>query len=164
MKVLVTSASRHGATREIAETIAGELRAAGLDADVLAMSSVGSLDGYQAVVIGSAVYMGNWLAEARGFVEQHRAFLATVPVWLFSSGPVGFGDVDQAKVAQLVEASHARGHQVFGGRLERRRLGLAERLLARMVRAAEGDYRDWEAIRAWAREVADGLRSGPGSP
>ncbi len=164
MNVLVTSASRHGATREIAEAIAGELRAGSLDAEVLATSAVGSLDGYQAVVIGSAVYMGNWLAEARRFVEQHRAFLATVPVWLFSSGPVGFGDVDQAKVGQLVEAIHARGHRVFDGRLERSRLGLAERLLARMVKAPEGDYRDWDAIRSWAREIVGALRSGAASP
>ena len=89
MNALVAVASRHGSTEGIAEAIAEELRAAGIDTDLREADEVLDLEGYTAVVLGSAVYLGNWLPEARWVVERHRERLATVPVWLFSSGPLG---------------------------------------------------------------------------
>ena len=72
MKVLVAVASRHGSTREIAQMIAGELRAAGVEPDVREVGTIASLDDYDAAVIGSAIYAGQWLPEARQFVEGCR--------------------------------------------------------------------------------------------
>jgi menaquinone-dependent protoporphyrinogen oxidase len=163
MKVLVAGASRHGGTREIAAAIAEELRAAGFDADFREAGDVADLDRYGAVVLGSAVYAGGWRPEALRLVERHRAELAKVPLWLFSSGPLGADgpepDGDPNRVAELARATGARGHRIFAGRLDRRTLGLGERLVAGLVGAPQGDFRDWEAIRAWTRQIAASLRA-----
>lgn len=160
MRVLIAVASRHGSTQGIAEAIAAELRAAGHVVDVRAIGDPVPVEEYDAIVVGSAVYMGNWLPEARQFVERHRARLAAVRVWLFSSGPLGADPHpkgDPAHLDELVQASGARGHANFAGRLDKEQLGLGERLISRMVKAPEGDFRDWDAIRTWARAIAAGL-------
>ncbi|MET0768833.1 MAG: flavodoxin domain-containing protein, partial [Solirubrobacteraceae bacterium] len=89
MRVLVTAASRHGATHEIADAIAAGLKRRGLDAEARHAEDLGSADGYDAYVIGSAVYVGRWLDTARELVEGNAEALASRPVWLFSSGPLG---------------------------------------------------------------------------
>jgi menaquinone-dependent protoporphyrinogen oxidase len=92
MKVLVSAASRHGATSEIAEEIGKALHERGDDEVVVDMRSaerVSSVEDYDAVVLGSAVYAGHWLEPARELAERHAGALAARPVWLFSSGPVG---------------------------------------------------------------------------
>lgn len=156
MRVLVAAESRHGATDEIAGLIADVLRRHGIDVDVLAPDHVESLAPYDAFVLGSAVYMGAWLAPARRFVDAHHELLATRPTWLFSSGPIGAtGDRldephDSARLAALVRA---REHHLFGGRLDSQRLGLGERALMKLVRAQDGDYREWEAVVAWATAI-----------
>jgi menaquinone-dependent protoporphyrinogen oxidase len=158
MKTLVAVASRHGSTHEIARAIADELRTRGLDVELRDAGEVDSLDGYDAVVLGSAVYMGDWLAEARRLVERHRERLAALPVWLFSSGPLGAEDPkphgDPERIAGLLAAVRPRGHRVFVGKLDKGALSLGERLAAKLVRAPEGDFRDWDAIREWADEIA----------
>lgn len=162
MRVLVTYASRHGATEGIARAVAGELRASHVDADLREMGEVRALEGYDAAVIGSAVYMGGWLPEARRFVERNQERLAAVPVWLFSSGPLGAEEPkpegDPKDLPDLMRETRARGHRVFAGRLDRGGLGFGERLIARAVHAPEGDFRDWDAIRGWAREIAAALQ------
>jgi menaquinone-dependent protoporphyrinogen oxidase len=166
VRVLVAAASRHAATAEIASrigaTLTEQLAARGVAADVHVRHAEGvrGIDGYDAVVLGSAVYAGRWLRPARALARTHTARLATVPVWLFSSGPVGdplapLGE--PAEVADLVRLTGAREHRVFAGLLDRRRLGPAERLMVRAVRAADGDHRDWTAVAAWATGIADAL-------
>lgn len=163
MRALVTVASKHGSTRDIANAIAEVLRAAGLDADLSDASDVTSIDCYDAVVIGSAVYMGGWLSEAKQLVERFQPQLAARPVWLFSSGPLGDEepqpDGNPSGLPELIEQTHARGHRIFTGKLDRDSLGIGERLITRMVHAPEGDFRDWDAIRGWARGIATELRS-----
>lgn len=158
MKILVAVASRHGSTEEIARAIANELRSAGNAVDLLAVGSVDTIDGYDRVVLGSAVYVGNWLAEARQFVLDHREELVCVPVWLFSSGPIGADDPkphgDPAIVADLVKLTGARGYANFAGKLDPSALGLGERIITKVVGAPTGDFRNWESIREWAHEIA----------
>jgi menaquinone-dependent protoporphyrinogen oxidase len=160
MRVLVAVASQHGSTQGIAEAIADELRAEGLAADLTDVKDVVDIVGYDAVVLGSAVYIGKWMPEARRFVERHQARLAAVPVWLFSSGPLGDepkpGD-DDVRIADLIAMTNARDHRVFSGRLEKEDLSLREKLVVRMVHAPLGDYRDWDAIRGWARGIGAAL-------
>jgi menaquinone-dependent protoporphyrinogen oxidase len=162
MQTLIAVASRHGSTREIAQAIAGELVASELAVDVRDAGDVESIDPYDAVILGSAVYMGSWLPEARAFVDRYQPRLAAVPVWLFSSGPIGAGDPqppgDPGQLPELIQATGAREHRIFSGKIDKRRLGFGERLAIKLVRAPEGDFRDWEAIRAWAREIAAALR------
>jgi menaquinone-dependent protoporphyrinogen oxidase len=95
------------------------------------------------------------------FIDCHQAQLLGKPVWLFSSGPLGAKDPkpsgDPAHIRELIEHTGARGHRVFVGKLDRRHLSLGERLVTNMVKAPEGDFRDWTKIRAWAREIASAL-------
>lgn len=158
MRVLVTAATRHEATGEIATAIANGLLERGIEAEARPIADIGEVGGYDAVVLGSAVYVGRWLREGRRFAERHAATLATMPVWLFSSGPVGpAGRGEPADAATLAELTRAREHRVFGGRLERMRLTVAERLLVRAVDAPEGDDRDWREVDAFAATVARAL-------
>jgi menaquinone-dependent protoporphyrinogen oxidase len=160
MRVLVTAASKHGATWEIAEAVRDGLVSAGVEAVALPPAEVTDLEGFDAVVLGSGVYAGRWLEPARGLVAALPEELARRRVWLFSSGPIGDPprpEVDPADVAELVETTGAVEHRVFPGRLERSRLGLAERAVVAALRAPEGDFRDWEAVGAWAEGIARAL-------
>ncbi len=157
MRVLVTAASKHGATTQIADAVATALRERGLAVDLTPPAQVTALEPYDAVVIGSGVYGGRWMEEARTFVDHHAEALATRPVWLFSSGPLGDPPKpagDATDVPPIAERLVARGHRTFGGRLDRPELGFMERTIANVVRAPDGDFRDWEAIRAWAGEIS----------
>jgi menaquinone-dependent protoporphyrinogen oxidase len=160
MKILVTTASKHGATGEIGEIIAGILRDAGLEVETLAPQDVTGLDGFDAVVLGSAVYAGRWLEPARTFAETHAPDLANLPVWLFSSGPVGDPPLPEGEAAEgvaLASRISAREHRTFSGLLDRSRLGLVERAVTGVLRAPDGDFRDLVGIGAWADAIADAL-------
>jgi menaquinone-dependent protoporphyrinogen oxidase len=162
VRVLVTAASRHGATHEIATAIAAGLARRGVEAEARPAEEVDTLDGYDAYVIGSAVYVGRWLDPARELVEAHAAALAGRPVWLFSSGPLGPPDKlkpegEPVDVAGLIEASGAAEHRVFAGRLDRKLLSFGEKAVVVAVRAPEGDFRDWDAIDAFAAAIAERL-------
>ena len=164
MRVLVTTASKHLATDEIGRRIAATLEGAGLSVSTIAPEAVISIDGFDAVIVGSGVYAGHWVASARAFVERERDVLRTKRVWLFSSGPVG----DPAKpledpidAAPMMAASGAIEHRTFAGRLNKDSLGFGEKLIIAAVRAPDGDFRDWAAIDAWAQEIATALIAEP---
>jgi menaquinone-dependent protoporphyrinogen oxidase len=89
MKVLVAFASKHGSTKGIADFIGATLRQKGLDVDVLETSQVQNIQSYDAFVLGSALFIGHWMKEAKQFALKNSAILSTRPVWLFSSGPTG---------------------------------------------------------------------------
>jgi menaquinone-dependent protoporphyrinogen oxidase len=162
MKVLVSAASKYGATGEIAQAVADVLAAKGLQVTVAPPDQVGAIEQFDAVVLGSAVYMGQWMKPARELAERQAAALAARPVWLFSSGPVG----ESAKpaenpvdVSKILEATRARDHGVFTGRLVRKHLSFPDRAMASAIRAQEGDFRNWAEIRDWATGIADTLLS-----
>jgi menaquinone-dependent protoporphyrinogen oxidase len=167
--VLVTAASKHGATAGIARAIAKALTQHGLTVTLLAPDAVGSIEGYDAVVLGSAVYTGHWLDPAKELVARSRHELADRPVWLFSSGPVGDPSrklvqqmgVDPVDVGDILTATKARGHRMFAGKLDRKNLGLAQRAALLAFRSLEGDFREWNEIRAWAESIAHDLAHAP---
>lgn len=165
MKVLIAVASRHGSTRDMADVIAGELRATGREVAVRDAAEVTTLQGYDAVILGSAIYMGSWLPEARKFAEQHQAELARLPLWVFSSGPLGAENAQPPVDPQTLAASlgdlNIRDHKVFVGKLDQTDLDLGERLIVKMVRAPYGDFRNWLLIRRWARSIASQLHAVP---
>ena len=153
--VLVVYGSKHGSTAAIATAIAETLRDCGLRADCVEAGDVGSVDGYDAVVLGSAVYMRRWRREARRFLAHHADALAARPLWIFSSGPAGDPAKDNPryweppKVIAKAERLGAREHVVFGGYMP----GRAGENMPPEFR----DRRDWDEIRAWARAVASEL-------
>jgi menaquinone-dependent protoporphyrinogen oxidase len=161
MTILIIAASKHGSTREIADTIGKELQQNGHQTELYDAKQAPALTGYEAVIIGSAIYMGSWLSEARDYVADNQAALANLPVWLFSSGPLGAENPQPTeppiKIEELMTQTNARDHQIFVGKLDKSSLGMAEKLIAKAVKAPYGDFRDWSAIRAWAGEIAAAL-------
>lgn len=160
MRVLVAAASKHGGTAAIAQAIGAALGEARLVAEVRPIDEVTTLEPYDAIILGSGVYMGRWLPSARSFVRRNSHELETRPVWLFSSGPLGDPPRradDAVDVAGLVATTHARGHHLFPGVLDKERLSFGERAMVAAVRAPAGDFRPWAEIRTWALDVARSL-------
>jgi menaquinone-dependent protoporphyrinogen oxidase len=163
MNVLVVAASKHGGTEGIAEAIGEALEDAGLHTLVARPQDIHTLTPFDAVLIGSAVYYGRWMEAARTFIDDYQARLQQLPVWLFSSGPVGEPPrpmTDPGEIPELIERTHARGHRLFAGAVERRRLGLTDRTVATAMRVPDGDFRSWSEVRGWAREIASALTFG----
>lgn len=154
-RILVAFSSRHGATDELAHMIGSTIAESGPVVDVRRMEDIGTVLPYDALVLGSAVYMGRWTSEACRFVELHADGIATRPTWLFSSGPIGDSTgAEPFDAAALVRETGARDHHLFGGRLVKRTLGLRERAFARLLRVEDGDYREWATAAAWATAIA----------
>lgn len=181
MKLQIVYATRHGGSAGIAERIAEVVRSEG--ADVVVADAAGRPDptGFDGFVVGSGVYMGSWLKEGTEFLERNQSTLAARPVWLFSSGPLpgssmategvdrltdalgpeeGPGSGGRKKISALSTAIHPRDHRVFLGAFDPKDppKSMPERLV-RMMPAAKrvlpaGDFREWDAIEAWAREIA----------
>lgn len=161
MKVLVSAASKYGATGEIARAVTGVLSERGFDVAVILPEEVGAREEFDAVVLGSAVYMGQWMKSAGELVNRSGAALAARPAWLFSRGPVeppkpAENPVD---VSAILTTTKARDHRVLAGRLAKKHLSFPERAMALALRAQEGDFRNWTEIRGWAAGIAGALLS-----
>ncbi len=172
MRVLVVYGSQYGSTEGIAGRIVDKLVAGGHEAAGMAARNVRDIAGYDAFVIGSAVYMGSWMKEVSEFVRRNVQVLSARPVWLFSSGPLGTETKDAQgrdlrevsvpkEIAEFEPMLHARGHHVFYGALGHTKLKFAHRALwalpAGRKLLIEGDFRDWAEIEGWARSIAEAL-------
>jgi menaquinone-dependent protoporphyrinogen oxidase len=166
-KILVAYASKHNSTAEIADAIGEVLReSGGLQVDIQSVEAVKDITVYDAVVLGSAVYAGQWQGEAADFLKQHEQELAQRPTWLFSSGPTGEGDPKALMkgwefpeaLRPIAERVKPRDVAVFHGNLDTDKLSMLERLMVKGVKAPMGDFRDWNLIRAWASGVAQALK------
>ena len=167
-RVLVVAASRHGSTAEIAAALASALaecdagRTGGITAIAMPVEQRPDATAFDAVILGSAVYAGHWLESAREYAATHADVLRQRPVWLFSSGPIGappFPPDEPYDVQPLTHLIGPRGHRTFPGRLDRSRLSFGERAMVTAMRAPLGDFRDWDAVRAWAAEIAGSIRT-----
>jgi len=159
-RILVSAGSRHGSTAEIAERIGAVLTDRGYDVDIAAPDQVADLSRYEAVVLGSAVYAGHWVASARELADRIADSSPHPETWIFSSGPVGdppMPEEDPVDVAPILGATSARDHRVFSGKIDKSKLNFGEKAILVAVRAAVGDFRDWTEIESWANEIADQL-------
>lgn len=185
-RVLIVHASRHGGTAGIAERIGEVLRTTGIDAVVARAADMPDPGPFDACLVGAGVYMGSWVGEGTAYLDRYATVLATRPVWLFSSGPLpgstkestgpavdpienalgpaeGPGSGGRRKVEALADRIHPRDHRVFQGAYDPKDSPrtMSERFV-RMMPAARnilpaGDFREWDKIEAWAREIAAAL-------
>jgi len=168
MNVLVTAASRQGATYEIAGAIGRVLRERGFDSTCSRPEEVDDVADYDAVVLGSAIYTGHWLEPANDFARRFARELAQRPVWLFSSGPVGDPrralvqkmTADPVELPTVLAQTHAHEHRILAGKLIGDRLGRTQRVSLLLFRGFQGDWRDWAEIERYAGEIADALDDG----
>jgi menaquinone-dependent protoporphyrinogen oxidase len=157
MRILISASSKHGSTAEIADRIGEVMAARGLEVTVSPPEQVNGLDGYAAVVLGSAVYAGHWMPAAKDLAD--RVATEAIPhVWLFSSGPIGDPpkpEEDPVDVADIESATHAVDHAIFPGMLDKSKLNFGERAIIAAFHAPYGDFRRWDEVEHWASGIAD---------
>jgi menaquinone-dependent protoporphyrinogen oxidase len=171
--ILVTYASKYGATKEIAVKIGEVLRQAGLPVDVWPVAGIRELTRYRVVILGSAVYVGKWQKEAVKFLQENENILAERPVWIFSSGPTGTGDPVElvegarlpAELQTVADHIQPRDIAVFHGYINPDKINFIEKwAIKSLVKKPFGDFRDWDAIAAWATSIAESLKAAERAP
>lgn len=171
--ILVAYATKAGSTAEIAEVIGQTLCENGAVVDVRPVKEVRSLDGYRAVIVGSAIRMGRWLPEAVKFIEVHKTELAHMPTAYFlvclflSEGTPEMRATVAAYLDPVRAVLEPNSIGLFPGKMDYSKLSWLDRQAAKMVKAPEGDHRDWQAIRDWTEAWAqigqpDGLAAAQG--
>lgn len=159
MKVMIAYGSKRQGTAGIADDLTVDLRQLGFEADLVNARDVKAVDGYDAVVVGGALYAGRWHRDARRFVKRFSKQLRARPVFFFSSGPLDDSATEKEiaptrQVQRLMQRVGATEHHTFGGRL----LPDAEGFPASaMTKEHAGDWRDADAERQWAGHVAEVL-------
>jgi menaquinone-dependent protoporphyrinogen oxidase len=162
-KILVTYATRAGSTFEVAVIVAEVLRATGATVDVKYVRAVHELKGYDAVVIGSAIRMGQWLPEAVEFVKVNRETLSHIPTAYFLVS--GFLREDSPEMRQRALAYLDPVRKIleptsiglFAGKMDYSKMDWIDRSIAEAVSSSQGDWRNWEAIRSWAHDLLPAL-------
>lgn len=157
MKILVAVASTYGATHELAGWVRDALTDAGHSVTLQPVEQVKELDSYDAVVLGSAVYIGRILTHARQFARRLESEFAPRPVWVFASGMKNItANPLQAQYSRAQPPPYFGGqYPIFGGRVDTNELGPAERALAGFMGSHGKDSRDREVVTAWATKVAE---------
>jgi menaquinone-dependent protoporphyrinogen oxidase len=161
-KILVTYASRFGATAGVAEAIGRTLSEHGALVDVLPMEQVKEISAYQSVVAGSAINGGVWLPGALEFVREHRAELSQRPFAAFLvCMTLSMKNAEQYRshVATWLDPVRVLVRPVseglFAGALDIGKIpSIGDKLKFRISVMTgvwkEGDHRDWNAIQQWA--------------
>jgi menaquinone-dependent protoporphyrinogen oxidase len=164
--VLVAHATRYGSTREVAEAVAATLRERRWEVDLRPAREVRSLEGYSAVVLGTALYMFRLHKDARHFLTRHREALSKGPVAIFAMGPFNNDEKEWQGVRAQLDKELAMfpwfapvAHEVFGGKFDPAKLRFPYNLVPYLKRLPASDIRDWNAIRAWASSIAEKLAS-----
>lgn len=155
--ILLVYATRFGSTQEVAEAIATELRKDGLRAELRPMQDVRLLDPYDAVVLGAAIYNAKWNVVAHQFVSQHEDVLSQLPVAIFTLGPLSASDAAKRNSRRQLDNELAKypwlrpvAVEIFAGKYDPSKPGL--NFFERFLPAR--DYRNWDAIRAWAKALS----------
>ena len=142
------------------------MRQSDLNVDIMPADRVTNLQSYKAVVLGSGVYAGQWLKKAARFLKENEKTLSGQMLWIFSSGPTGQGDPAELlkgwrmpkSLQPIADRINPRGIAVFHGNINDDKLNFFEKRIVKMVKAPSGDFRDWNAITAWASVIAGELK------
>ncbi len=159
-KVLVAYASVSGSTREVAEAVAAVLREGGSEVDLEEARAVRNVAGYDAVVLGAALYMFHVHRAARGFLRRHARELARRPWAVFALGPFNDAEAEWQKARTDLDTELAKhrdlkpvARAVFGGRFDPLKLRPPWTFIPALKKLPPADVRDWAAIRGWAAEL-----------
>jgi menaquinone-dependent protoporphyrinogen oxidase len=158
-RILITYATRAGSTIEVATAIGETLAKRGFSVEVKSAKEKPQVDGYQAVLVGSAIRMGSWLPEAVEFVKNNQVKLNRIPTALFTVHMLNTGEDDASRAARLAYLDTVRpllkpvDEAYFAGKMDFSRLSFLDRFIAGMVKAVEADQRDWNKIRNWAPAI-----------
>jgi len=163
--ILIAYATKHGSTREVADSLAAALREHDLDVTMLPAAQVDDLSPYAGVVVGGSLYTGRWHPDALDFLKRHRSALEALPVAVFAMGPRTMETHDVAQSRAQLDRALAKvsgvdpfAVTVFGGVLDPRKLRFP------FNRMPASDARDWDAVHAWAGEIAQALTYGKPAP
>jgi len=159
--VLVGYATRSGSTQEVAEAVAAALRDSGAEVDLRPMRDVRTLNGYRMLVLGAPLYMFRWHKDALAYLSRHQEAIQKLSVAVFALGPFH----DEEKEWQSVRAQFDKelaklpwftpvAHEVFGGKFDPTKLRFPMNLIPALKKMPASDIRNWDAIRAWARDLA----------
>lgn len=154
-RILVTYASRVGATLEVAEFITAGLCKIGYAVDIEEVSAVRSLQGYAGVVLGSAIYMNKMLGAAINFLSDNQVDLQQIPLALFTTSLTMKDDTPENRQLLMEWTQPARDlvapatEAAFGGVLDSQKLPFLYRLIISSMGEEDGDFRDWDAIQSW---------------
>lgn len=162
MKILLAYGTKHGSTGEVAQAIAEQLRGNDLDVDLRPASSVTDLGSYAAVVLGGSIYTGRWNPDVQKILKRHRGELSKLPVAVFGMGPKSLDEDDVASARQQLDLALNKVSEVepvsvaiFGGVIDPAKLRFP------FNRMEASDARDWDAVRAWADELAGKFAAAP---
>lgn len=158
-KILITYATRAGSTSEVASAIGETLAGRGFSVDVKPVKTNPSLNDYDAVILGSAVRMANWLPEMVNFIKKNQEVLARIPVVVFTVHILNLGNDEVSRAARLAYLNSIRpllnpvSEVFFAGKIDLETLSFIDRLMVKMVKSPVGDYRDWNIIRSWSTVI-----------
>lgn len=157
--ILVAYATKCGSTIEVAQAIGETLALNGTSVDIKPIKDIAEINGYDAFVIGSAIRMAQWLPEAKEFVQKYQTQLSKLPTAIFSVHILNQGDGPDANKERLAYTAPVRdllapiSEAFFPGKIEQSQLAFTERLLFKMVKSPEGDFRDWNLVRGWGDKL-----------
>jgi menaquinone-dependent protoporphyrinogen oxidase len=165
--ILVAYSTRNGSTTEIALAIAKELENTGASVTVSEMKTVLSIADCTAVVIGAPLYMGGMVKDVERFVRQHEESLRNIPVAAFAVGiapknpdPNAIRHAAAALLTAIFPIQPVSS-VVFAGKLDPAKLSFIQRKMTELVKSPVGDFRDWDAIAAWARDLPGKIGMAP---
>jgi len=159
--ILVTYATKAGSTAEVARTIALRLEQRGFMVDLKNIEQKPNLEGYDFIVIGSAVRMGKWLPQAVDFIKNNTAYFSKIPHALFTVHLLNVEEDEVSRTNRLAYLDSIRpwvkplAEAFFAGSMDFSRLSVLDKFVAKMVKAVEEDRRDWVTIQNWADTLVD---------
>ena len=159
-KILVAYATICGSTSEVAQAIGDTISRNGVFVDVKPIKEISDISRYDAAIIGSAIRMAQRLPEAKNFIKSHQKHLNKIPTAIFSMHILNLGDNPECQKERLAytksikEIITPKTETFFAGKIDQALLSFFERLLFKLIKSPEGDFRNWENIHNWAVEVA----------
>ena len=151
MKILVTYATKNGSTTDVAQAIALRLREHGCSVEIQPVENVPSIKEFNALIVGAPIYSGRWLNGAHRILKQVRKLKAdqTPAIALFALGPRK-NDGPEDWVAPKAQFERAIKKHSSIDPVSKALFGGADP----PKKSPRRDIRDWEAIKAWADELA----------